>query len=215
MQWKQIVDGVMFALLLNQMAYVLTGQKVHEWTGTVMVLLVICHNLLNRRWYGAIGKGTYHSRRLIGTILNVLLIVIMLGLFISGIVMSRYAFDFIPIRGGRALARRVHIFSAYWGFVLMTVHIGVHWKGIKGNVCRKFGKAGLDGTRKQLISGIGWAVSAYGLYAGYRHEIFSFLLLQNEFAMFLEQSVFEFILDYLAMVVLIIKLVDYLCGRKG
>lgn len=65
-----MVDGALFLLLLNQMGYVLTGQQHHEGTGTVMVLLVLCHNLLNRRWFGAVGKGKYNSRRLFGTALN-------------------------------------------------------------------------------------------------------------------------------------------------
>ena len=91
--WKGMVDGALFLLLLNQMGYVLTGQQHHEGTGTVMVLLVLCHNLLNRRWFGAVGKGKYNSRRLFGTALNFLTIALMSALFISGVIMSRYVFD--------------------------------------------------------------------------------------------------------------------------
>ena len=100
--WKGMVDGALFLLLLNQMGYVITGQQHHEGTGTVMVLLVLCHNLLNRRWFGAVGKGKYNSRRLFGTALNFLTIALMSALFISGVIMSRYVFDFLPIRGGKA-----------------------------------------------------------------------------------------------------------------
>ena len=214
MPWKGIVDGVMFVLLLNQMAYVLTGQRVHEWAGAAMVFFILCHNFLNRRWFLTVGKGIYNSRRLSGTILNFLTIMVVLGLFISGVVMSRYVFDFLPIHGGRALARRVHISCAYWGFLLMTVHIGMHWNGIRGRLYKMFGKTELAGRKKWLVSGIGWAASAYGVFAFYWHEILSFLLLRNEFAIFNQQSALLFVLDYLAMVILIVKLTNCFLGRK-
>ncbi len=212
--WNRAVDGVMVLLLLNQMAFVLTGQQVHEWAGALMLLLVLCHNLFNRRWFTALHKGAYKPRRLFETAVNLLLVVILLGLLISGVVMSWYAFDFLPIRGGRALARRVHIFCAYWGFLLMTIHIAMHWNGIKGGLRRMFAGKELSEKGKRFFSGLSWVVSVYGIYAGYRHEILSFLLLQNEFAMFQEQSIFGFVLDYLAMMGLIVNMTDSFCRRK-
>lgn len=210
--WKGMVDGALFLLLLNQMGYVLTGQQHHEGTGTVMVLLVLCHNLLNRRWFGAVGKGKYNSRRLFGTALNFLTIALMSALFISGVIMSRYVFDFLPIRGGRVLARRVHILCAYWGFLLMAVHMGMHWDGMKRRMGNTFGKGETEG--KRMLSAVGWAVSVYGIYAFYRHEILSFLWMKNEFAIFDQQSVFFFVMDYLAMIILIVNVTNFIFNMK-
>ncbi len=210
--WKGMVDGALFLLLLNQMGYVITGQQHHEGTGTVMVLLVLCHNLLNRRWFGAVGKGKYNSRRLFGTALNFLTIALMSALFISGVIMSRYVFDFLPIRGGRALARRVHILCAYWGFLLMAVHMGMHWDGMKRRMGNTFGKGETEG--KRMLSAVGWAVSVYGIYAFYRHEILSFLWMKNEFAIFDQQSVFFFVMDYLALIILIVNVTNFIFNMK-
>lgn len=212
--WKGIVDGAMFLLLLNQMAYVLTGQQHHEKTGTVMVLLILCHNLLNRRWFETVRKGKYNAKRLFGIALNFLTLALVLALFISGVVMSRYVFDFLPIHGGRALARRVHITCAYWGFLLMAIHIGMHWNGIKGRIGNAFGRAKVEEKPKKMVSIVVWAVSAYGIYAFYRHEIFSFLFLQNEFAIFNQQPALLFVLDYLAMITLIVNVTSYAFGMK-
>lgn len=214
MPWKGIIDGTMFLLLLNQMAYVLTGQRFHEWTGTVMILLILCHNYLNRKWFGAVRKGKYHFRRLFGTVLNFFILIFVLGLFISGILMSRYVFDFLPVHGGRAIARRVHLFCAYWGFLLMTIHMGIHWNGIKGKAGKRFGKKKLTEKEKRMLSAAGWAVSVYGIYALYRHEIPSFLFLRNEFAIFNQQAVLLFIFDYLAMTVLMVKVTSYVTRVK-
>ncbi len=214
MPWKGIVDSAMFLLLLNQMAYALTGQRFHEWTGAAMVFLILCHNYLNRRWFGAVRKGKYHFRRLLGTVLNGLLLTLVCGLLISGVVMSRYVFAFLPIHGGRAIARRVHLFCDYWGFLLMAVHMGIHWNGIKGRIDNLFGKETLTAKKKRILSTVEWTISVYGIYAFYRHEIFSFLLLRNEFAIFNQQAAFLFIFDYLAMIVLVVKVTSYFTRIK-
>lgn len=48
----------------------------------------------------------------------------------SGIVMSNYVFGFVSISGQMALARQMHMAASYWGFVLMSVHLGFHWSMI-------------------------------------------------------------------------------------
>ncbi len=55
---KRIVDVGMTILLLCLMAYQVTGEIAHEWIGIGMTVLVIVHQILNRKWYAAIFKGT-------------------------------------------------------------------------------------------------------------------------------------------------------------
>lgn len=54
---KMGIDFLMTALLLCLMAYQVTGQKLHEWFGTGMLVLFLLHNILNIRWYGSLFKG--------------------------------------------------------------------------------------------------------------------------------------------------------------
>ena len=49
---KRIVDVFMTVLLLCLMAYQVTGEVLHEWIGIGMTVLVIIHQILNRKWYG-------------------------------------------------------------------------------------------------------------------------------------------------------------------
>ena len=58
---KRIVDVCMTVLLLCLMAYQVTGEALHEWIGIGMTVLVIIHQILNRKWYGAIFKGKYNN----------------------------------------------------------------------------------------------------------------------------------------------------------
>ena len=69
---KRIVDACMTALLLCLMAYQVTGEVAHEWIGIGMTVLVIIHQILNRKWYGAVFKGKYNAYRILTTVVNVL-----------------------------------------------------------------------------------------------------------------------------------------------
>ncbi len=71
---RRIIDIGMTVLLLLQMAYQVMGEAAHEWLGMAMTALVIVHQILNRRWYGAMLKGRYTAYRVASTCVNVLLL---------------------------------------------------------------------------------------------------------------------------------------------
>ena len=96
-------------------------------TGAAMFLLFILHHGLNWRWYPRLAKGRYTPLRVIQTIVNFLVLASMAGLMVSGIILSREVFAFLPISGGMGFARILHMLSAYWGFILMSTHLGLHW----------------------------------------------------------------------------------------
>ena len=129
---KMVIDVLMTALLLCLMAYQITGQALHEWFGAGMLVLLIAHNILNIRWYGNLFKGKYRLLRIIQTTFNFSVLISMLCLGYSGIVMSRYVFAALPISGPMATARRMHMAASYWGFVLMSFHLGMHWGMVTG-----------------------------------------------------------------------------------
>ena len=53
---RKIVDAAMTVVLLFLMAYQVTGEAAHEWIGVSMTILVIVHQILNRRWYSALSE---------------------------------------------------------------------------------------------------------------------------------------------------------------
>ncbi len=143
MMLKMGIDLVMTVLLLCQMAYMLVGETVHEYLGTAMFVLFILHHLLNRNWYRSLKKGRYGAVRILQTAVNALVLLCMLGLMVSGVILSREVFAFLPIQGGMGFARILHMLASYWGFVLMSVHLGLHWGMVMGmqsrraRLCRK------------------------------------------------------------------------------
>ena len=132
MKIKRGIDFLMTVLLLLLMSYQITGQELHEWFGTGMLVLFLLHNILNIRWYGSLFKGKYTLLRTMQTLINISVLISMLCLGFSGVVMSRHVFAGLPIQGPMATARTMHLAASYWGFVLMSIHLGMHWGMIVG-----------------------------------------------------------------------------------
>jgi hypothetical protein len=105
----------------------------------------------------------------------------MIGSMVSGIILSRYVFAALEFREGKALARTVHMLSGYWGFLLMSVHLGLHWNGIK-RMAEKFFPMG---KRVNMVIGyLPLLISVYGVVAFFQRGIPGYLTLQTGFAFF-------------------------------
>lgn len=194
------IDFLMTALLLCLMAYQITGQEFHEWFGAGMLILFIVHNILNIRWYGNLFKGKYKLLRIVQTIVNVSVLISMLCLGYSGIVMSRHVFAALPIHGPMATARSMHMAASYWGFVLMSIHLGMHLGMIVGMFRRllkgrKLPNVSVWGLRLAAI-----VIAGYGLVCFIQKDIASYMFLKNQFVFFdFEQSALSVFIEYIAM----------------
>ena len=180
---KLSIDGVMTVLLLCLMAFQVTGELVHEWIGAAMMMLFVLHNGLNWKWYRNLFKGAYKTKRMVSTVLNLLTFAVMLMLMYSGIKMSRYVFSFIPKGSGISIARQLHLMGSYWAFILMSLHLGLHWHMVMGVVKRLYTKK----TNKFVVyclRGISLCIAGYGLYCFINADIMSYLFLRSQFVFF-------------------------------
>lgn len=211
MMLKMGIDLVMTVLLLCQMAYMLVGETVHEYLGTAMFVLFILHHLLNRNWYRSLKKGRYGAVRILQTAVNTLVLLCMLGLMVSGVILSREVFAFLPIQGGMGFARILHMLASYWGFVLMSVHLGLHWGMVMGmarRLCRK--KEG-SAARTVVLRLLAAAVCIFGICAFAKNNIADYLFQRSQFVFFdMEQPLAPFFAEYLAMMGLWACLAYYL-----
>ena len=76
---------------------------------------------------------------------------------------------------------------AYWGFVLMSLHLGIHWRMIMAATGKQSSR--LDSGKPQHIRSwilrlLGVAVALYGLYAFVKRNIASYFFLQVHFVFF-------------------------------
>lgn len=168
------IDSIMMILLPLLMLYSILGERAHEWLGIIMTVLFILHHILNWKWYINLRKGKYTLLRVTTTIINTLLLIIMIVLPISGISMSRYVLD-LPA-GNLEGSRLLHLFSAYWGFVLMSLHLGLHWNRMLGAM-KVYRHPKLAVVLR--ISAI--CISIFGLYSFIALGFIRYLLLLDQF----------------------------------
>ena len=210
---RHLVDLLMTVALVLLMAYFLTDQEIHEWLGAGMLVLFVIHHILNFKWLKALDRGKYTPFRVLQTALVLLVLLCMLGSMLSGIWMSRYVFDFLPTQGHMGLARTAHLLCAYWGFFLLSAHLGLHWGIILGVVRKAAGNRKPSALRTAVLRVLTCGISAYGVFAFIKHQIADYLFLQSHFVFFdYEQPPALYFLDLLAMMGLCIALSHYL-GR--
>lgn len=174
---KRILDVVMIVLLLVLMSFQHTGAEIHEWMGTGMFLSVLMHQFMNRKWYAALGKGRFSMVRVLQIVLNFALILDTILMMVTGMLMSGYVFQWLPIHTGASTARSIHLAGAHWGFLLMSMHMGMHF-GIISPVWEKTSKGN---KRQAVLKLLLLTVCGYGIFAFIQQGISSYLFLQTEF----------------------------------
>lgn len=171
---KRVVDVALTVILLLLMAFQVTKQFAHEWLGAAMFALTIVHQLLNRRFYAAIFKGKYPPLRIFQLTVNVLLLLSFVCTALSGMMMSRFATPFMNGLLPSSVVRQGHLALSHWSFVLMGVHLGLHF----GIVTSKIKNSAAKITLGAVMSGI----SVYGFYLFFKANFFDYMFLKIPFA---------------------------------
>lgn len=206
MLFKLVNDLVMTVLMLIAMAYYITGNPIHELVGVVVLILFIVHNLLNGRWYKVILKGSHHLRRILQIAINLLFLVTMAMMMTSAVLISSDLFPYIPIENDMTL-RQLHVQTAYWGFIIMAVHIGFSWGMMINSVRRMTGITGTDRIRTIGLRVLAVLIVAYGVHASFEREMGSKLFIYNPFGnWFNDNSTVGFLIDHLSIMGI------YICG---
>jgi len=91
-----------------------------------MFLLVLSHNIFNRRWYGRIPRESKQPRGRVVVALNLTFLSMMSLLLMTSIVVSRSLFSFLPIDASQLMVD-LHKLAAYWAILLVGVHLGLNW----------------------------------------------------------------------------------------
>ena len=211
---KCIIDILMTAALLFLMGYQFWGDAAHEWAGTGMFLLFLLHHILNRQWYQNLFRGRMTPYRIFSLVLDLLLFVNIIGLMISGILLSNHVFAFLDLHGGTSFARLLHMASSHWGFVLMALHLGMHWAMFMGLAGKILGLEQASRRRRILLPVIGAGIAVYGFCVFIRRGLLTYMLVRTRFV-FLDfgEPIPLFYLDYAAMMGTFIFLAYYV--RKG
>lgn len=208
---KIAIDAAMTLGLLFLMGYQLWGDVAHEWAGAAMFVLFIAHHVLNRNWYKNLSRGKYPPSRIFQIAVDLLVFLAMIGLMVSGIMLSNHVFAFLDIHGGMSFARLLHMAASYWGFVLMSLHLGLHWGMFTGLARKALRLKAPSRARKFLLPVVAAAIAAYGLFSFVQRGLLTYMLVHTQFVFLdLSEPPLLFYLDYLAMMGTFICLGHYL-----
>ncbi len=172
---KRIVDVCMTILLLCLMAYQVTGEALHEWIGIGMTVLVIIHQILNRKWYSSLFKGKYNPYRIVTTVVNTVLLLAFFLTAFYGMSMSGHAVPFLYGMTRITLAGRMHLSMSHWAFVLMGLHLGMH-------IPLMFANLKLTHKAKMVLSVILCIVAGIGLFLFVKNGMLNYLFFRVPFA---------------------------------
>lgn len=190
------LDVFLTVSLLLLMSYRLFGSAAHEWLGILFLGLFVWHHDMNRHFFKNIFRGRYDAARAVRLVLMMLLGVAALVAVGSGVLLSRHAVPFLALHSGLAPVAQLHVASAYGCFVLAGIHAGLHGAAALGGMRRKFSRAW------PLLRLLGWALSAYGVWAFWKRDVADYLLLRAHFAFFPGDNLPLFLVDYAAMFLL-------------
>ncbi|MCR4658462.1 MAG: hypothetical protein K5770_19865 [Lachnospiraceae bacterium] len=118
----QIIDIMMYTLLVIQMLYIFTGNNAHEILGILFFICMGIHMVLKRWWFGTILKSGKSGSRRFFDIVTCLLILTIILLMLSSMGVSRFIFPSIHILGIPTL----HRLLATATLTLSVLHGGMH-----------------------------------------------------------------------------------------
>ena len=192
---KTILDILMTLALPVLMAYSLVGETLHEIVGSAMLVIFITHHILNRKATVAMFKGRQTPARIVNTALNIILFAVMILLPVSGIVMSKHLYTFLPTFGISGTARIIHLLLSYWGFALFSLHLGLH-ADIWLNRLKK-------NAAYILLAVVLTLIAAFGVYAFITNRLYEYMFLQMQFVFFdFGKPLILTFGEYLSMIVL-------------
>ena len=169
------LDFFVAGLLLVALAYYWLDNPVHELVGVGIFLLLIVHNIFNRRWYGGVRQARREPRRLLDTVLVLGLLVSMLVLVVTSLLISQTVFGFLSAGDG-PIARRIHALAAYWVLVLVAIHLGIRWRAVLTALRNASGIVTRITSRVPVLRVAAMTLAAAGLYSSFEMDVCARLL---------------------------------------
>ncbi|CAN7758916.1 DUF4405 domain-containing protein [Paenibacillus sp. LjRoot153] len=160
-----VVMGLLFVLFFNK--NVLGGLAFHEIAGLFFAGAYITHILLNLGWVKRVTLKMFDrslSWRVRGSYaLNLLLLVSMTFIIVSGIMVSHVVFPNINV-GNEGWFKMTHISVSFLVLALVGIHVGLHWQWVV-NICKKM--TNIKKSRawmRYVAQGLTLIVLLFGLY---------------------------------------------------
>lgn len=156
---KIIVDILLGILMLLEFSRLYLDPAVHEMMGIALVVLLIIHLMLNRKYLKAIPKGKYNHKRTVMLIVNLAFFIVFSLTIILGLLSSQSILTFLNI--GDLTTVYLHKIFAYISLIILGMHVGM-------NIELK--------TDKKIFHMIYLAIIIFGIYSFIHLDILNHLM---------------------------------------
>ncbi len=208
---KIVLDISMTILMFMCMSFQFTEQENHELFGTILFVAFILHHVLNWRWYASLRKGRFTATRILLTVIDFAMLMDMLILMLSGMRISGYIFKFVKFGLEMETARSLHMRASYGGFLILGLHVGLHYRMIL-NQLKRTGILKAEGGIQTLCARLlALGFSVYGIVVTFQRSFWDYILGRVHFVMFdYGESLLKFEFDLFAVLVLMAAIGYYL-----
>lgn len=136
-----VIDGVIFLGFLAASIPALTGLALHEWLSLALAGTLLVHLVVHADWAWSVlsrfFKKLWHSSRL-NFVVNLVLLVVYVGVMLSGILISREVLNVLGIQLNENRAwEQIHRLTADAAIWLTALHFALHWRWIV-NACKRY-----------------------------------------------------------------------------
>ncbi|KJF70194.1 DUF4405 domain-containing protein [Agrobacterium arsenijevicii] len=207
--FRLILDLLAVSLMLAAFAYNWFGNAAHEIIGTLMFVLLISHNVFNRRWYGVVAKGWREPRSIFSKSITLCLLVMMVGLLITSVIISQTVFDFLSLRSTFTV-RQVHALIAYLILLIVALHVGLQWSMIMQVIAQVVRVNTNTRILSLALRSLALLIAIYGVHSLFVIEIGPKLRMETTFGFWdFEAAAFEFILRHAAVIAFCAMIAHY------
>ena len=124
--------------MLVQYSKAYLPKEIHETIGICLIVLVIIHLILNRKYLKAIGKGKYSTKRILELIVNAGFFTAFFLTCIFAILSSQEILAFLNAKSLTTVY--LHKILAYLCIILLGIHLGVNLKRMLKKLEKRLGE---------------------------------------------------------------------------
>ena len=156
----------------------------HEILGVAWLLLILLHLYQNRSWLRNLRHGSWGWGRLLGTVINALLMAGVLAVVLSGLGISNYLLkEVMPLAIQRSIAlHQYHVSLPYALLILCGLHWGLHWQGWQKQWQKMLNLSLPPLVGRLLAVGMAVLVLVMGVWGSFLNRVGDRLLMKHIFA---------------------------------
>lgn len=212
---RLLLDFVAVALVIACLAYWWLDNLSHELFGTALFVLVIVHNVFNRRWYGGVTKRRMDASRIFNLVTIFCLAIGMMVMLVTSLLVSRDLFPFTALSGAFAV-REIHMFAGYWVLLIIAIHLGTRWTVVMNTIQSTVRLASPSPSRTIVVKATALAIAIWGVNSSFEMAFFTKLMLTYSLDMWdFSENTLGFFTGYASIVGLYAAITHCALGLLG